>query len=130
MRRIVKRAGVPVWPRVFHNLRASRQTELESEFPSHVVCSWLGNSPLIASRHYLQVRETDFAKAVKPKALQNPVQQMHESPGNVSQAENGEKTEVRDLPEFTVSLYEATTYKTGVDGNRTHQASFQRLRRV
>ena len=36
------------WPRLFHSMRASRQTELQREFPLQVVCSWLGNSPRIA----------------------------------------------------------------------------------
>jgi hypothetical protein len=42
---------------------ASRQTELQREFPLHVVCSWLGNSPRIAQQSYLLVTEDDFAKA-------------------------------------------------------------------
>ena len=44
-------------------MRASRQTELQCEFPLHVVCSWLGNSPRIAQQSYLLVIEDDFAKA-------------------------------------------------------------------
>lgn len=43
---------------------ASRQTELEEEFPSHVVCAWMGNSERVARRHYLQVTDEHFAKAV------------------------------------------------------------------
>ena len=39
------------------------KTELQSEFPLHVVCSWLGNSPRIAQQSYLLVTEDDFAKA-------------------------------------------------------------------
>ena len=39
------------------------QTELQREFPLHVVCSWLGNSPRIAQQSYLLVTEDDFAKA-------------------------------------------------------------------
>lgn len=62
--KIIKRAAVEPWPRLFHNLRASRQTELEEHFPSHVVCAWLGNSEAVARKHYLQVRESDFEKAV------------------------------------------------------------------
>src|SRR5262249_5867412 len=42
--RIIKKAGVEPWPKLFHNLRATRQTELEEQFPGHVVCKWLGNS--------------------------------------------------------------------------------------
>ena len=67
--KIVKRAGLTLWPRLWHNLRASRQTELGENFPSHVVCAWLGNSVAIAAKHYLQVLDSHFAKAVR-----NPVQ--------------------------------------------------------
>ena len=42
---------------------AGQQTELQREFPLHVVCSWLGNSPRIAQQSYLLVTEDDFAKA-------------------------------------------------------------------
>jgi hypothetical protein len=39
------------------------KTELQREFPLHVVCSWLGSSPRIAQQSYLLVTEDDFAKA-------------------------------------------------------------------
>lgn len=68
MMKIIRRASLEPWPKLFHNLRATRQTELEESFPSHVVCAWLGNSPDVARRHYLQVTDDHFAKAV-----QNPV---------------------------------------------------------
>ena len=61
--RLLRRAGVSSWPRLFHSMRASRQTELQREFPLHVVCSWLGNSRRIAQQSYLLVTEDDFAKA-------------------------------------------------------------------
>jgi hypothetical protein len=63
MTRLLRRAGVPGWPRLFHSMRASRQTELQREFPLHMVCSWLSNSPRIAQQSYLLVTEDDFAKA-------------------------------------------------------------------
>ena len=43
--RILKRAGLEPWPRLFHALRASRETELVREYPIHVVTAWLGNTP-------------------------------------------------------------------------------------
>ncbi len=63
LRRIIKRAGVLPWPRTWHNMRASRQTELASQFPLHTVCAWMGNSKLIASAHYLQVTDADWMRA-------------------------------------------------------------------
>ncbi|MEX1095362.1 MAG: site-specific integrase, partial [Planctomycetales bacterium] len=73
--RIIDRAGLQPWPKLFHNLRSTRQTELEESFPSHVVCAWLGNSEPIARRHYLQVTDEHFDRAAE--ALQNPMQQAH-----------------------------------------------------
>ncbi len=61
--KIVKRAGLTPWPRLFHNLRSSWQTELAERFPSHVVCDWLGNSEDIARKHYYQITDAHFAEA-------------------------------------------------------------------
>jgi len=82
--KIVKRANLTIWPRLFHNLRSSRQTELAKRFPSHVVCDWLGNSEDIARKHYYQTTDAHFAEAaVGPtesgaesgvRAAQNPAQ--------------------------------------------------------
>lgn len=69
MTRIIKRAGIKPWPRIFHNLRATRQTELEEQFPSHVVCAWIGNTETVARKHYLQVTDRHFDAAAEPGAL-------------------------------------------------------------
>jgi len=61
--RIIQRAGLLPWPRLFHNLRGSRETELAGEFPIHVVCAWIGNSQRIAAKHYLRVTDADFTRA-------------------------------------------------------------------
>lgn len=79
--RLVKRAGLEPWPRLFHALRASRETELAQTFPLHVVTAWLGNTPRIAMKYYLQVTDADFEKAAKggaesgADAVQKSVQQ-------------------------------------------------------
>ncbi len=63
MVRIIKRAGVTPWPKLFQNLRSTRQTELACRHPSHVVCAWMGNSRDVAAEHYLQVTDADFTRA-------------------------------------------------------------------
>jgi integrase len=63
--RIVRRAGLTPWPKLFHNLRASRQTELTERYPIHVVCAWLGNTAAVAAEHYLQVTETHYKQAAQ-----------------------------------------------------------------
>lgn len=50
--------------RLFQNLRANHETELVNDFPIHVVTEWLGNTPAVATKHYLQVTDDHFAQAV------------------------------------------------------------------
>jgi len=113
--RIVRRAGLTPWPRITHNLRSSRQTELEESFPSHVVCRWIGNSPQVARKHYLQLTEEHFQKA-----LQNPVQQAHESARTAPQAIRSQAAETPDLPVVATSCGIVHKRSTEVHGNRTH----------
>ena len=77
--KIIERAGLKPWPKLFQNMRASRQTELEETFPTHVVCKWMGNSPKVAQKHYLQVTDSHFEKAT-----QNPTQQASANDGTAS----------------------------------------------
>ena len=72
--RILKKAGIERWPKIFHNLRASRQTELTTRFSIGTVCRWLGNSIEVADAHYLTALDAEFEAAAK--ALQIPVQQI------------------------------------------------------
>jgi hypothetical protein len=60
---LLRKAGVSPWPRLFQNLRASRETELAADYPLHVVCAWIGNTNSITMRHYLQVTDADYRKA-------------------------------------------------------------------
>ena len=89
--RIMERAGVEPWPRLFQNMRASRETELSRRHPLHVVTAWIGNSAPIAARHYLQVTDTDFDAALQRDAdsdaqpTQNPTQQRTGDSGKLGQ---------------------------------------------
>ncbi len=58
--RIIAKAGIKPWPRLFHNMRASCACDWVERFPGHVVAGWLGHSPLIAAQHYLQTRDAHF----------------------------------------------------------------------
>ena len=72
LQRIIKRAGLKPWPKLWQNLRATRETELAEVFPAHVTSAWIGNSQVVAAKHYLQVTDEHFERA--SEALQNPVQ--------------------------------------------------------
>jgi len=62
--RIIAKAGVSPWPRLFHNLRASIDNDLAERFPVHVVAKWIGQSTKVAAEHYLMVRDHHFDAAV------------------------------------------------------------------
>jgi len=79
LHRIIRAAGLVPWKKVFHNLRASRETELAEFFPIHVVCAWIGNNPTIAAKHYLQVTDDHFKNATD--AMHYAMQNMHETSG-------------------------------------------------
>jgi len=61
--KIIRRAGLTPWPKLWQNLRSTRETELAETFPIHVVCQWIGNSQAVAKKHYLQTTDEHFLKA-------------------------------------------------------------------
>jgi integrase len=61
--RIIKKAGVKPWPKLWQNLRSSRETELVERFPIQVVTAWLGNTTAVAMKHYLQVTDEHGRRA-------------------------------------------------------------------
>ncbi len=65
LQRIIIRAGLAPWPRLWQNLRASRETELAAIYPIQDVTRWCGNTQAIAMRHYLQQTEESFQRAVQ-----------------------------------------------------------------
>jgi integrase len=118
--KIVRRAGLVPWPKLFHALRSSRETELAQDFPIHVVTAWLGNTPTIAMRHYLLTTNADFERAAggktrTEKAVQIPVQQAEETGCNEQQPANGN----REISEENETLQLGATSQSGEDRNRT-----------
>lgn len=71
--RIAKLAGIPAWPKLWMNLRASCRTDLLERFPSHVVDAWLGHSGQVGAKHYDRIHAEHFARALEsePKPKQS-----------------------------------------------------------
>ncbi len=88
LNRIIRRAGLTPWPKLWQNLRSSRETELAETWPLHVVCAWIGNSRPVAMKHYLQVLDEHFEKAAQNAAQQAP---------ELTRMERNDES--RDLPE-------------------------------
>jgi len=82
LNRIIRRAGLEPWPKLFQNLRATRETELAKIHPLHHVCYWIGNTERIAQKHYLQVTDEDFTNAA----------QKHSAPYSALLAKTAQKT--------------------------------------
>ena len=81
--KIMKRAGVEPWPKLWQNMRASRETELVESFPDHVVSAWIGHSVAISRKHYLQVTDAHFrlaAGVTQSSLARSPAGNQHSSP--------------------------------------------------
>ena len=68
LNRIINRAGLTAWPRLFNAMRASRATELASQYPAATCTAWLGHTQAIAEAHYYMVRDEDFDRAASTTA--------------------------------------------------------------
>ncbi len=88
------------------NPTSRRPAVREDQLLDHLTSShgltlpWIGNTTLVAARHYLQVRDEDFERATRAvsKAVQNAVQQAHATGRNGSQAESDEGAANQVLP--------------------------------
>ena len=82
----------------------TRQTELEEQFPSPVVCRWIGNSQQVAQKHYLQVTDDHYQRAVTAgvksgaQVVQNATQHLHFSARTGSQGTSGADEKTPLLP--------------------------------
>ena len=66
--KILKRAGIQPWPKLFQNLRSTRATELRDKgYREHLVAEWLGHTVKVADDHYDQVTAEHFRRAVEPQ---------------------------------------------------------------
>lgn len=62
--RYIARSGQQPWPRLWQNMRSSRETELAERFPLHVVVAWIGHTKQVALTNYLQTLEGHFEAAL------------------------------------------------------------------
>lgn len=69
LQRIIDKAGVKPWPKLFQNLRASRATELAQDYPGYVAAEWLGHSQRVAIKHYWRATDEDYARATGRQAV-------------------------------------------------------------
>lgn len=62
-----KACGLTMWPKMWHNLRASCGTDWRGQFANgYVVDAWIGHSSRIADLHYNRVTAADLKKITDP----------------------------------------------------------------
>ncbi len=61
--RVLAKAGVKAWPKLFQNLRASFATGMVERFPTHTVASWCGHSVTIQQKACMIARDSHFKAA-------------------------------------------------------------------
>ena len=112
MNKIVKRAGIIPWPKPFQNLRSTRETELMEIYLAHVVCGWIGNSEAVARKHYLQVTDAHFEKAIIPKLAETVARQVAHKPCETTQTgKQAKKSNPAKLNVFRGSADEFATLR-------------------
>ncbi len=65
LERILRRAGVKQWPKLWQNLRASGATDFARSLPSHVAAEICGHTEQIAKEHYWTVTDQDLDQAIE-----------------------------------------------------------------
>lgn len=130
LKRIIERAGLKPWPRITHNLRASRATELAADYPSHVAAAWLGHSTLVAQKHYWTVTDADFQRAAAEGGAESGAQSAQNAaqPGRAENRGESGEGELTDNEYASCAISDDTSpfsavNKTEVHGNRTHLPS-------
>ncbi len=64
LEKIIKRAGVKQWPKLWQNLRANGATDLARTLPSHIATDICGHNEQVAREHYWTVTDSDFDQAL------------------------------------------------------------------
>jgi len=118
MLRLIKRAGLKPWPRLFNTMRASCETDLMERFPISAVVEWLGHSATVALKHYTRIPDELFERAAKSDALRS----------GASSASAGIAGDVvRNTDAESDARATQNTTQTGADGKRPERTDLDGL---
>ncbi len=71
--RLIVKAKLTPWEKLFVNLRSSRETELLGAYPAADVCRWMGHSPSVAARFYAQARPEIADRAARETTVAHEI---------------------------------------------------------
>ena len=65
-KKYILRAGEETWPKPFHAMRASFETDLlnDGTVKPHTIARWLGHSIQIALKHYARIKDEDYEAVI------------------------------------------------------------------
>jgi integrase len=121
--RLIVKAGVKPWGKLFHNLRASRESELVERYPLATVAAWLGHAPEVAAAHYLTQTDADgnFADAI---AHRETVRQSVRADGkrsqNMTKQKAGNPTKSLENQAFCEVVASGEAHPVGVEQPAKH----------
>jgi integrase len=95
--RIILRAGLEPWPKLFQNLRATKETEWARDCGPDLACRWAGNSIRVASEHYFQMRDEDFDRANSAARIPAQYPSTMEPYGHVQASGASEEPNTNDI---------------------------------
>ncbi len=128
MKRIVKKAGLTPWPKLFQNCRSTRETELFKLTGNiKAVCEWIGNSPTVAMQHYAQITEQDMKQAAKLAVLDDAEKTLEKGGVNRGQTvavtpEIGRKERQEKKHGEDTTLLNATIYEQNKKGANLYES--------
>jgi integrase len=94
--KIVKRAGLEVFPSPFRNLRMTRSNEVYRKYGAFKESQWIGHSGRIRADHYLMLTDDDFQEASQWAVQGKSVGSQRET----NRQKSGKKTADTGFPAF------------------------------
>ncbi len=138
--RIVRKASVEPWARLWQTLRQSCEKEWAMTFPQYAVSKWIGHSITVSGRHYANdVPDELFAKACAGKgesgAQRHAQQKAHEDAGNepktnraTEEVGSPSSSVFKDFRESSASLGRQSEWSRGESNPRAGAAGRPHLR--
>jgi integrase len=109
--KIITKAGVKPWPKLWQNLRASGATDYAKRLPAHIAAAICGHTEQIAKEHYWQVREEDLDSLIADEPEAGPEADLKESAasdvncGNQHSENTKKKPGNQQIPRSTSGRY-------------------------
>jgi len=106
LEKVICRAKVESWPRLWHSMRASCESDLARQFPLPTVTRWLGNTVAVAMKHYVSILDGDFDRAAN-EAIPELVEAAQKAAQQVRPA-------IRKSPQSMQAAHEKTLELQGI----------------